>query len=351
MTNQRPGQLAPQKVEEAYDLLTSYRFAQRYVEGKSVANISTAEPGYGSWALTNAAESVTNIAGSGEAHNDAASVHSAPNLDYQEADLPRLPYDREHFDVAIAFKLVEKMDDPETAIKEIKRILKRAGLLILSTPDKQTYSNDRNHGEAGLKDLYVPELKELLEDQFTNVQLYRQGSVSGGLIFQESSTGDAKIERASFSSTVPAFNPDFPDTHFVLAVCSDSEIPGTENERPYLLLDSERSLFEEYEDLQEDVQLLREEIRLMQETEVQAFRDATKFRGSEISYLNTRLERLEESEQHLLLLVESLQAQNSSLEAQNKSLKEHLKSIENSRTWRVFDPYRRLRAMLNHREK
>ncbi len=344
MNNQHPGQPTPQKAEEAYELLAGYRFAQRYVEGKTVAAISPVEPGYGIWALTETAESVTGILGIGEAHNRAASRYSAPNLDYQEAEFPRLPYAQDHFDVVIAFRLIEKMEDPETTVAEIKRVLKRDGLLILSTPDKQTHSNNRNHGVAGNRELYVPELREMLEDRFDDVRLYRQGSVFGSLIFSESSTGDTKVEGASFSSTVPAFSPDFPDTQFVLAVCSDAEIPDTENEYPYLLLDYERRLFEEYEDLQEDVQLLREEIQLMQETEVQAFRDATKFRGSEISYLTTRLERLEESERHLQPLVESLQVQ-------NKTLKEQLESIENSRTWRVFNPYRRLRTMLNHKEK
>ena len=302
--------------------------------------------------------SVTAVAESSEALERARILYPAPNLDYREADLPRLPYPREHFGAVVAFGLIEKTRDPETTVAEMKRVLEQEGTLILSTPDKQVNSIERSPASLYTGELYIPELLEMLERHFDNVHLYRQGSVSGSLIFREdvaanNQINDPVIESTDFSSTVSVPTPGFPETRFVLAVCSNSEMPPPPDEQPYLLLDDERLVFEEHGDLREDVQLLREEIRRLQETEVQAFRDATRLRGSEIAYLTIRLKRLEERELRLKKLEEGelrFKRQIETLHAQNNALKEHLRSVVSSRTWRLFGPYRSLRAMLNSKK-
>jgi hypothetical protein len=144
------------------------------------------------------------------------------------------------------------------------------------------------------------------------------------------------VDSASFISDKPRFSLEPPANHFVIAVCSDVQILDLEDERAYLLLDRDRSLLDECDEYREDIRLLRDEIRQMQETEVQAFRDALILRNRERTFLESQLERVAHSETEM----ERLRARNSTLE-------EYVRSIERSRTWRALGIYRSLRHKLN----
>jgi hypothetical protein len=120
--------------------------------------------------------------------------------------------------------------------------------------------------------MYVPEFRELLEGHFGHVHIYRQGAVAGGFIFpaSEKITG-ALVESARLSLTNSSPGMESPTTRSLIAVCSDAEALGGQEEQPYLLLDRDRRVFDECEERAEDVELLRGEIQRMQETEVEAF--------------------------------------------------------------------------------
>jgi hypothetical protein len=84
------------------------------------------------------------------------------------------------------------------------------------------------------------------------------------------------VESARFSLTEPDLGAVPPTTLSVVAVCGDAEALEGHEEQPYLLLDRDRSVFDENEERAEDVELMRDEIRQMQDTEVQAFLEAVK---------------------------------------------------------------------------
>jgi SAM-dependent methyltransferase len=326
-------QLTPAELENLYNRLAGYRFAQRYVGGKSVVDICWEEVGFGTNILAETARSVEGLTNSLGASEPASTSYPDPNASYREAILPELPYPANHFDVAVVFEVLENLGRPEDLMEEMKRVLKRDGLLVIYTPDKQTYSTERGHRDPGHQ-MYVPEFQELLERHFEHVYMYRQGIVAGSLIFRDSEeVASASVESARFSSTNPYFSADPPKTRFVIAVCSDVEVPGQEDNRPYLLLDRNRRIFDEHEDRSEDVELLRDEIRRMQETEVQAFQEAYHFRNSEIAYLRARLDRFEAQAKHMERHMERLQSR--------------LHEMENSTIWRLSGPYRRLRARID----
>jgi SAM-dependent methyltransferase len=276
----------PAGAEAAYDRLTGYGFARRYVKGKTVADIGWEDVGYGSRLLAETAESVTGLSGLPEAVDLASADYSAPNVSYRRANLPELPLSGDSFDVLVAFGLVEKLVRPEDLIREARRVLKKDGVLIISALDRQTSTNDRDPGSPdGRREMYVPEFRILLERHFGNVRIYRQGAVAGGLVFPASEEAtDGPVEMARFSLADPRIGAGSPVTRSVIAVCSDVEAVGRE-ERPYLLLDRDRRVFDEFEERVEDVELLRGEIGRMQETEVQAFVDAIKVRQTLIQEL------------------------------------------------------------------
>src|SRR3954469_4130374 len=100
-------QLTSAKAEDAYNLLTGYRFAQRYIEGKSVADLCWGEMGYRTRLLAETAESVVGLTSSPKALKQARDLYYAPNAHYGIVKFPELTYPNEHFDVVIAFGVVE----------------------------------------------------------------------------------------------------------------------------------------------------------------------------------------------------------------------------------------------------
>jgi SAM-dependent methyltransferase len=306
---QYPGQPVPVSSEAAYDRLSCYGFARRYVGGKIVADIGREGVGYGSRLLAQIAESVTTVTSSLETVELATTLYSAPNVSYRSVDLPKLPFSEGHFDVVVAFGVIESLEHPEDLVTETERVLKEGGVLIISALDKQTNANDRNRRSAdGQREMYGSEFRELLERHFGHVRVYRQGAVAGGFVFpaSEEITG-TPVESAQVSLANPHIGVEPPATRSVIAVCSDDAEALGQEERPYLLLDRDRCVFDESEERAEDVELMRGEIRRMQETEVQAFVDAIKVRHSLAQELPRYLPHLRNlTVEHMNLTVEHI---------------------------------------------
>jgi SAM-dependent methyltransferase len=271
-----PEQPTPGSLEGAYDLLTSYGFARRYVGGKTVADVSRREVEHGLRLLAETAGSVTVLTDLPEVDKLDSAAYSASNVSRQRVSFTQLPFSEDYFDVVVAFGIVEDLQHPEDLVREIRRVLKRDGVLVVSALDKQS-TDASGYGDAdGQRGMYVTEFRELLEGHFVNVHLYRQGAVAGGFVTPASGTvNSASIESARFSLANTNLGTELPASRFLVAVCGDAEVLGQEGP-PYLLLDHDRCVFNECEERTEDVRLLRDEIRQMQETEVQAFVDAVK---------------------------------------------------------------------------
>jgi len=332
-------QLMPATSEVTYDRLVGYGFARRFVRGKIVADIGW-EVGYGPQLLAETAESVVVLAGSAEAVDPASTTPSAPNASYRKIDFPKLPYPEDYFDVAVAFGVIENLEQPEALVGEARRVLKRDGVLVISTPDRQTNADDRSdRGPGHRSGMYVHEFRELLEAHFGHASVYRQGAVAGDFIFPVSGevTG-TPVESASLSASNPRVGTEPPTTRSLIAVCGNT---GALEEQPYLLLDRDRRIFDECQDRTEDVELLRDEIRRMQQTEVQAFQDSLKLHVTEIAYLRAQVRRSQ-------VQIRDIEAR---YKARVRNLENHIHDMESSTTWRLFEPYRRLRAKIDARRK
>src|SRR5215218_5414587 len=231
-------QLLPTSSEAAYDQLSGYGFARRYVKGKIVADVGWEEIGYGSRLLAETAESVVGLTNSPEAVDLASVAYSAPNVSYRSVSLSEIPYSESYFDAVIASGVVEHLEHPEDLVSEAKRVLKKDGVLVISALNKQTQLEGSAHGESDgpRREMYVPELRELLERHFGHVHFYRQGAVAGGFVFPDCGevTG-TQVESARFSLTNPDLGAEPPTTRSVIAVCSDAGAPQQEEQQPYLL--------------------------------------------------------------------------------------------------------------------
>lgn len=120
--------------------IATYNFCLPYVRGKKVLDFGSGS-GYGTHLIANECAHITGIDISGEAVDFANSRYRANNLDYVKIDkieTKPLPFDDNTFDTVISFQVIEHIHRVDLYLREIKRVLKPAGTLIIATPDRKT---------------------------------------------------------------------------------------------------------------------------------------------------------------------------------------------------------------------
>jgi ubiquinone/menaquinone biosynthesis C-methylase UbiE len=97
-----------------------------------------------------------------ECIHHAAAINTFPHLAFQIADLTRLNFVEESFDLVLCSDVLEHVEDDEKAFSELAHILKKGGILLLTTPrlsdeSKATYA-DYGHVRPGYTPGRVQEL-------------------------------------------------------------------------------------------------------------------------------------------------------------------------------------------------
>lgn len=165
--------------------LQRYMGIQEMVRGKRVLDAACGE-GYGSCILAETAADVTGIDISKETILRAKSKYSAiSNLSFVCGSIEDLPAEDEIYDMVVSFETIEHVPE-ETQKKfldEIVRVLKKDGILIMSTPNKKIYSDLRNYrNEFHVKEFYEKEFLLFLQQKFQNVKLFNQYFEVAGVI-------------------------------------------------------------------------------------------------------------------------------------------------------------------------
>ena len=136
--------LVPGKVDLELEVehMNRYIFASDLVKNKKVLDAACGT-GYGTALLAQSAERVFGIDISKEAISYAESNYSAKNVNFAVANIEKLPFESDFFDVVVSFETIEHVDTQkqEKFLSEVKRILKKDGIFIISTPNKEVYKN------------------------------------------------------------------------------------------------------------------------------------------------------------------------------------------------------------------
>jgi SAM-dependent methyltransferase len=229
-----------------YEHWHRYVFARSLVRGKRVLDAACGE-GYGSALLAEVATSVVGIDISEDAIAHAQSRYGArANLRFERGDCTALDVATAAFDVIVSFETLEHIAAQEALISGFARALAPDGILIVSSPDKKTYSEDRGFAnEFHVRELYRDELMDLLRPQFTFVRLYGQK-----LLFQSAIWDLDGDPRAADVATASG------DTHaterglryeplYFIALCSRHPLPDHIAELA-LFGDREESVYSHY---------------------------------------------------------------------------------------------------------
>lgn len=155
-----------------------YQSVRELVCGKNILDGACGE-GYGSAILAQTANSVIGIDIDSDAIQRAKSKYSnQDNLKFIKASIADLSMIEDNsLDAVISFETIEHVpvEIQKGYLNEIVRILKSDGFLVMSTPNKEIYSDLYDyHNEFHIKEFYKDEFIDFLKEKFKNVKLYNQ---------------------------------------------------------------------------------------------------------------------------------------------------------------------------------
>lgn len=204
--------------------LHRYFFARELCRGQDVLDVASGE-GYGAALLAPIARTVTGVEIDPASVAHAARSYQRDNLAFVRGDARALPLGSASVDVVVSFETLEHLVEHELFLREVKRVLRPGGLLVLSTPDRDVYSpagSPANPYHA--KELTRAEFAELLGATFATLAIYAQRPIVGSLLLTEG--GAAKVvsfERRGTGHYEASVG--VPRAPYLVIVASDGELP------------------------------------------------------------------------------------------------------------------------------
>jgi len=152
--------------------LARYTFAKSLVENKIVLDVGCGE-GYGANLLAQVAQTVVAIDIDEHTIQRAQLKYAAPNLRFATMDSCRLDFSDGSFDVVCSFEVLEHVSNCQQYLSEIRRVLRKGGAFLVSTPNKERYPM------AGMnpfheREFTLDEFRRLLGEVFEDVVIYGQ---------------------------------------------------------------------------------------------------------------------------------------------------------------------------------
>lgn len=254
--------------------LARYVFAAAYVAGKRVLDVACGS-GYGAAILGQTALRVVGADIAREAVDYARNHYAAPNTAFVQADCLSLPFRPAEFDVVVAFEIIEHIGDGVAFLQEMRRILPPSGLLLLSTPNRLYYTEDR--GEVNPfheREYSYAEFRELLRVVFPHCAVLLQNHVAGLLVADAAQAGNLAEHPPAFrqqngSENSAGLDRRQQEAHFLVALCSGEPLPAA---RPLLYLPSTGNVLRERETHIRQLEAQLEEARRDRDTALEQIR-------------------------------------------------------------------------------
>jgi 2-polyprenyl-3-methyl-5-hydroxy-6-metoxy-1,4-benzoquinol methylase len=153
--------------------LKVYQFAEQFVKGKIVLDVGCGT-GYGAdYLAQHGAKSVFAIDYSPDAINYAKGKYGGI-VEFRQMDAQEITYPSDSFDVVISSENLEHLPNPSANIAQIRRVLKKGGILILGTPNKEIASpgSEKSSNPFHMKEFYYEDLETLVKKYFRSVHIF-----------------------------------------------------------------------------------------------------------------------------------------------------------------------------------
>lgn len=202
-----------------YEHYHRYEYVADFVKGKNVLDIACGE-GFGSEILSRTASSVIGIDIDKETVDYAKGKYKDNgNIQFQCGSVTSIPLEDKSVDVIVSFETIEHISEHNEMLDEFKRVLKKDGVVIISTPDKKVYTDDSGEvNKFHVKELYRQEFLDMLQLYFKNVEACGQRFLTLSSIVPFSKRAKEKVILGELNEN---------QSVYIIAICSDFEIPDT----------------------------------------------------------------------------------------------------------------------------
>lgn len=167
-----PGKTAPRTF---WDHIYRYRFACGFVKDRTVIDVACGE-GYGAHAISVAgAAKVIGIDVDEPACDYAHRKYGIETMCRNAIDTGLPP---SSVDVVVSYETIEHIEEVDAFVRESARILKPGGTFIVSTPNREVYSEHGHHNDFHCSEMNRDEFQTVLTRCFKKVRMYSQGPKS-----------------------------------------------------------------------------------------------------------------------------------------------------------------------------
>lgn len=162
-----------------------YFLAREICRDKDVLDIASGE-GYGSAFLAQVARSVVGVELNAEVAAHAGRAYSRSNLRFVGGDVRCIPLRDASVDVIVSFETIEHVYEHDALLAEMRRILRPNGILIISTPDRDTYSPSSSPANPfHVHELTKEEFTTTLRRTFQHVECLLQRPLIGSAMLPD----------------------------------------------------------------------------------------------------------------------------------------------------------------------
>ncbi|MEM7582927.1 MAG: methyltransferase domain-containing protein [Acidobacteriota bacterium] len=200
--------------------MARYAFAANFVAGRRVLDFACGA-GYGSAFLRSAgARTVVGNDVAFEALRYAQTRYRRERPYLVVSDCLSSSFRSGSFDIIVSFEAIEHVSSYRKFLREARRILADDGLLVLSTPNKRTYTDEADRAENPFHthEFYLDEFESELAEHFECVELFGQATIEGQLFF---AGGKREAQTESSAELRGKRNEGLESTDFFIAVCAN----------------------------------------------------------------------------------------------------------------------------------
>jgi SAM-dependent methyltransferase len=208
-----------------YEHFHRYAMVLELARDKDVLDIACGE-GYGTAALALVARSALGVDVDPATVRHAGARYTAMNVDFRAGECTQIPAADDSFDLVVSFETIEHLTQQERMLAEIRRVLRPAGKLVISSPNKLVYSDRRAvQNPFHERELYFDEFRDMLRAVFPAVRVF------GQRIFAASAVHPLRGAATETRWLGPALAADrglsaLPEPEYFIAIC------GPESEEP-----------------------------------------------------------------------------------------------------------------------